>query len=330
MTVILRSLLTGWLILLSAQVSLAEPTADQFATALVAIESSIDADGRTVSVLGERRSGTGIVIDSQGLIVTVGYLLLEASEVTVSFYNGVQLPATVVTIDSVSGLALLRITDLHSNDLPTVMPVKLGQSSLLVKDDRVIVLPAGGLEVAASVRIHSQREFSAPWEYLLEEAIYTMPPVRNFSGAALINRDAELIGVGTLALQNITDSSDSDVPGNLFIPVDLLTTRLGAMLSSATAGNDKHHRPWLGLMLDESLSVTRVLDESPAMQAGVQVGDTILGINDSHVVSRTSLYTSLWSTRVADALTLLVSRAGTLTRIEVQPVDRSGWLDGGP
>jgi len=311
--------------------SIAEPTADQFATALVSIESTINPDGRTVALLGDNRSGTGVMIDSHGLIVTVGYLLLEASEVRISFYNGVQVPATVVAIDAQSGLALVQVAEGYAGELPDITPVKLGQSALVVKDDRVIVLPANGLEAAASVRIHSAREFSAPWEYLLENALYTMPPVRNFSGAALINREAELIGIGTLALQNITDSDDGTVPGNLFIPVDLLTSRLGTMLTQSVKQVEPSDRAWLGLMVDEMLSVTRVLDASPAMEAGIQAGDIILGINDNHVVSRANLYRSLWSTvSVADDVALLVSRAGKLTPLKAKPVYRSSWFVNAP
>ena len=327
MTVFLRLLLVlGVILLAAARLSIAQPTAEQFATAVVGIESSINPAGRTVPILGDSRSGTGVVIDSSGLIVTVGYLLLEASEVTVRFYNGEQLPASVVAIDSESGLALLQVSEAHSQDLPSITPISLGQSALLTRDERVIALPAGGLEVAASVRIHSLREFSAPWEYLLEEAIYTIPVLRNFSGSALINRDAELVGIGTLALQNVSVSEDTEVAGNLFIPVDLLTTRLGGMLSKTVADGDTQDRPWLGLMIDGSLSVTRVLENGPAMEAGVQVGDTIVGVNDHHVVSRANLYRTLWSTDVANELALLVSREGRLMPLDVTPVERGSWL----
>ena len=327
MTVILRPLLVlGIVLLAAARLSIAQPTAEQFATAVVAIESSINPAGRTVPILGYSRSGTGVVIDSRGLIVTVGYLLLEASEVTISFYNGEQLPASVVAIDSESGLALVQVSETHLQDLPAITPVSLGQPTLLARDDRVIALPAGGLEVAVSVRIHSLREFTAPWEYLLEEAIYTTPVLRNFSGSALINRDAELVGIGTLALQNVAVSDDAEVPGNLFIPVDLLTTRLGAMLSKTAAGSDTQDRPWLGLMIDGALSVTRVLENGPAMEAGVQVGDIILGVNDHHVVSRANLYRTLWSTDVTGEVALLVSREGSLTPLDVKPVERGSWL----
>ena len=308
-----------------AEPAAAEPTAEQFATALVTIESSINPDGHTVATLGDKRTGTGVVIDSSGLMVTVGYLLLEATEVTVTYYNGVRLPATVMANDRVSGLALLRVMEAHADDQPSVTPVKPGQSSRLAIDERVVVLPAGGLETAASVRVHSIREFSAPWEYLLERAIYTMPPVRNFSGAALINRDAELVGIGSLALRNIAESDTADVSGNLFIPVDLFAARLGVMLSAN--GSDAQELPWLGVMTDESLAVTRVLDNSPAMIAGIQADDSILGINDIHVRTRERLYRSLWTeVSVGDEMTLLVARTGKLISIAVKPAARSSWL----
>lgn len=310
--------------------SVAEPTADEFASAVVTIESSIAPDGRTTQILGDQRTGSGVVIDARGLIVTVGYLLLEATEITVTFQDGTSLPATLVANDTVSGLALVRVDD--SAELPVTTPIRLGRSSTLSSDERVIVLPSGGLDGAASVRIHSLREFSAPWEYLLDEAIYTSPPVRNFSGAALINRDAELIGVGTLALQNVATPGNatvtaSVVPGNLFIPVDLLKTRLGAMLSTSSWPDAANARPWLGLMIDSEVSVTRVLEGSPALRAGVEAGDIIVAIDDMHVQSREALYRALWSTMQIDVESeLLVARAGRLQTIKLTPVDRVSWL----
>jgi S1-C subfamily serine protease len=304
----------------------AEPTAEEFASALVTVQASIAPDGRTVPILGDQRTGSGVLIDTRGLIVTVGYLLLEATDITVTFQNGTAIPATLVANDTVSGLALLRADD--SAELPVTTPIRLGRSSTLASDERVIVLPSGGLDAAASVRIQSRRQFSAPWEYLLDEAIYTSPPVRNFSGAALINRDAELIGVGTLALQNITDSGSTAVPGNLFIPVDLLKSRLGAMLSSSWPDAD-NARPWLGLMIDSEVSVSRVLDGSPAQLAGVADGDIILAIDDVHVPSREALYRALWSAMQVDVESvLLVARAGRLQSLKLTPVDRVSWLVG--
>lgn len=309
-----------WLVLATPVVN-AEPTAEQFASAVVTVESSIYPAGRTVPMLGDNREGTGVLIDSQGLIVTVGYLLLEAAEITISFFNGAQLEAEVVSIDTASGLGLLRVMD--KSKLPQITPVRLGRSAIVAADDRVIVLPAGGLDDAASVRVHSVREFSAPWEYLLDDAIYTMPPVQNFSGALLINREAELIGIGTLALQDITESNSRDVPGNLFIPVDLLASRLGVLL---TRSAEDAARPWLGLMTNELLEVTRVLDEGPAMEAGVLSGDTIIGLNDSHVTSRSVFYRALWATTSAEDVALLVSREGRLITLNLKPIDRESWL----
>lgn len=322
-------LLTSFLLLcvalLAARLSFAEPTAERFATALVTVESSIDRDGRTVPMLGDARVGTGVVLDAQGLIVTAGYLLLEANEVTITFYDGTQAVATVVAIDSVSDLALLRVDQSISGDMPVLRPVRLGRSALVVTDERLVVLPAGGLEAAASVRVHSVREFAAPWEYLLDEAIYTMPPVQNFSGAALINRQAELVGIGTLALQDVATSAGVAVPGNVFIPTDLLTSRLGLMLAGQT--ENQPVRGWLGLMIDESLVVSRVFDGAPAMQAGVQAGDIVLGLNDTHVTSRADVYQSLWAMAPhTDDVQLLVSRDGRLLPLSVAPINRSDWL----
>ena len=75
----------------------------------------------------------------------------------------------------------------------------------------------------------SKREFVGNWEYLLDQAIFTSPPATNWSGAALVSRDLKLVGVGSLIVREAT-ADDSKLPGNVFVPIDLLKPILADLI----------------------------------------------------------------------------------------------------
>ena len=303
---------------------LAEPTATQFARSVVSIESTIEPTGRTVALLGSERSGSGAVVDSTGLIVTAGYLVLEATEVLVTFGNDKPVAAEIVVNDHATGLALLR-----SELPPEIVPLSLGDSGLIGIEDDVVVLPHGGTDAAHVTRVADIREFAGSWEYLIDRAIYTAPATRAFSGAALINRDAQLIGIGSLLLSNIYTEgahAESRVNGNLFIPVEHLQRSMGRFLNGQPSVNA---RPWLGTILNEAvpdLEIVRVAEESPAAVAGLQQRDKIISINNIRVTSMSDFYQQLWDQQMGDSVDLLIVRQDRVIPVEVTTADRSIWL----
>ena len=306
---------------------LAESTATQFARSVVKIESAIEPTGRTVAMLGSERSGSGVVLDSTGLIVTVGYLLLEAREILVTFGSDKPVAAEIVVNDHATGLALLT-----SELPPDIVPLSLGDSALIGIEDDVVVLPHGGTDVAHVTRVADIREFAGSWEYLIDRAIYTAPATRVFSGAALINRDAELIGIGSLLLSNVysggphAENRAQSVNGNLFIPVEHLQSSMGHFLNGQPSVDA---RPWLGTILNEAvpdLEIVRVAEESPAAMAGLQQRDKIISINNIRVTTMADFYQQLWDGQVGDSVDLLIVRQDRVMRVAVSTADRSIWL----
>src|SRR3954453_21308326 len=81
---------------------------DELVSAVVQVKTSIEPDGRTVDPLGREREGSGIVIDNDGLVLTIGYLMVEAYAAEVIDNNGRAVPATVVGYDHETGFGLLR------------------------------------------------------------------------------------------------------------------------------------------------------------------------------------------------------------------------------
>ena len=63
-------------------------------TAVVRVKTSIEPDGRTVATLGQKREGSGVLIDTEGLVLTIGYLMVEARRAEIGLQDGRTIPAT--------------------------------------------------------------------------------------------------------------------------------------------------------------------------------------------------------------------------------------------
>ena len=292
--------------------------ADAFFAAIVKIEARALPDARSTATLGTEREGTGVVIAKDGLVLTIGYLLVEADDVKIVDSRGHTLPARIVAYDPVTGLGLVRpITPLD------VTPLKLGDSSKLAEADPVLIVNNGGRSDATRAYVVSRRQFSGSWEYLLDSAIFTSPPTLNWSGAALIGTDGSLLGIGSLILRDATDT-DSHLPGNMFVPIEALKPILADLIKSGRRVGPA--RPWLGVAADEvqgRLVVVRVSPEGPADVAGIQQGDIILAVGGEGVRSQADFYRKLWARGAAGSeIPLRLLQGIDIHEVKVRSMDR--------
>src|SRR4051812_33069113 len=194
-------LLVLWASLATAGAAL--PAADQ-QQAIDALTRAVDAvvgvqvtaaeGARSAETLGRRRSGSGVVIGPDGLILTIGYLILEADSIQVTTQDKRVLPARAVAYDLATGFGLIR----PLLPLRGVQPVALGTAAGL-PDQAMLMAAMGGDERGlALTRLQSTRPFSGYWEYHIDSALFTSPPVGNHSGAPLFNQRGELLAIGSL------------------------------------------------------------------------------------------------------------------------------------
>ncbi len=267
----------------------AEPATDDIFKAVVRIKATIPKDADSAATLGPQREGNGITIDAEGTILTVGYLVREAEAIDVTDQSGKTVSAKLIAYDYDTGFGLLR-TDAALD----LSPVLIGQSATVNIGDPVIAIGYGE-EAVQAARVASRNEFAGYWEYLLEDAIYTVPPFTNFSGAALINREGKLVGIGFLYTQlQIPDLGQ--LPCNVFIPIDLLPPLLADLKN--TGRSRKEPRPWLGINAAESygrIFITKVTAGGPAEKAGVKKGDIILAVAGQEVGGLADFYRKIWS-----------------------------------
>lgn len=296
----------------------AEQAAQEILKAIVRVRSIVPEDARTAQSLGTEREGSGVVIDSNGHILTIGYLILEAESIEVVGPEGKPIDATFIGYDYATGFGLLR------TDKPlSVVPMELGQSSEVEEGAPVLVADHGGSDSVQAARVVSRREFAGYWEYLLEDAIYVAPPHPNFGGAALIGRDGRLLGIGSIFTQLVISGLGS-LPCNMFVPIDLLKPILSDLMS--TGRSREPSKPWLGLYVEESrgrVFVIRITPGGPAEQAGLKVGDIILTVDKREVKGLADFYRRVWTLGTAGIDVPLSILQGTQIRdITVHSADR--------
>ncbi len=202
-----------------------------------------------------------------------------------------------------------------------------GKAADVKKGDPVLVASAGGPRMMAAARVAAVREFAGSWEYLLDRAIFTSPPHPEWSGAALINREGKLVGVGSLILNDVTGDG-SGVKGNMFVPIDMLPPILADLTSAGRVPGPG--RPWLGVNAEPvngKLRVQRVTQGGPAEKAGLRKGDVIVGVGGEETATLNDFYRRVWARGAAGAVIPLdVMQENQKRRLEVESANRLDHL----
>ena len=297
---------------------------------IVRLTSNITEDSLSAKTLGTEREGSAILINNDRLLLTIGYLVLDADAIHLKPYDNEQTSAEIISYHHETGLALLRAqTDL------TIKPISIGGSNNIQAGDKLIVASYGGLNYSINVSIASRQEFSGSWEYMLDDAIFAVPTHPNWSGAALIDIEGNLCGVGSLWINDnekyLTDTNGEKTyrgPGNMFVPIDAFTPIYDELISTGTVYNKQ--RPWLGMYTAESLDkliVSGIIPNAPADMAGVKQGDLIETVNGEKVDSLSEMYKILWSLGSAGTRVILgVDRDGENIQITVTSDSRYNFM----
>ena len=295
--------------------------------AVVAVRASIPEDAFTASILGTERSGSGVVIRDNGLVLTIGYLVTEAETIWLTSIDGRATPGHVLAYDQETGFGLIQA--LGRLDLPAL---EFGRSAGVQRGDPVIFAAAGGRRHALAAEVVARQEFAGYWEYLIEDAIFTAPAHPLWGGAAVVSADGKLLGIGSLHVQH-ADGNQRGGSGaldvNMAVPIDAL----GPILDDLTIYGrpNRPPRPWLGAYFAEAdgggIVVAGLAKGGPAHRGGVHVGDAILAVSNERVSDLAGLYRLVWASGAAGIeIPFVVSRDGEQRAVRVRSGDRATFL----
>jgi S1-C subfamily serine protease len=290
--------------------------------AVVGVHTTIPEDRRSAQTLGSEREGHGIVIDDEGLVVTIGYLIMEADTITVTDSEGRAFPASIVGYDYESGFGLIR-TEVP----PSIKPMLFGDSDELSLRSEAYVAGVGGEKATLKVKVAGRREFAGYWEYLLDNAIFTVPAYPLWGGSALVGMDGTLLGVGSLLVQEALGPGSPAFPGNMYVPINRLKPVFDELVETGRLSTAP--RPWLGLYTVEhmgQLFVGGISEGGPADRAGLKRGDILQALNGDVLDDVGDFYKRLWASGpVGAVVTLRMERDSDAFEVMVRTGDRAKY-----
>jgi S1-C subfamily serine protease len=298
--------------------------------AVVGIRALVPPDAFTADILGTERVGHGALIRSDGLVLTIGYLITEAETVWINLGDQRTVPGHVLGYDQETGFGLVQA--LARLDVP-VLP--LGNSNKAEVGMRVVVAGAGGRNRSVAARIIAKQEFSGYWEYVLDEAIFTAPAHSFWGGTALIGPAGELLGIGSLQIQQAAQDTRGGATkqaddANMIVPIDLLKPIMDDLVTIGRPSRPA--RPWLGLYATElgsNVAILGVASRGPAEKSDLRSGDIVLAVGGTTVSDLAGLFRRVWALGEAGVtVPLTLNREGKTFDVAIRSTDRRRLLKG--
>ena len=293
---------------------------DRALEAVVGLHSLVPAEAFTAETLGTERAGNGVVIDSN-LVLTIGYLIMEAETVWIHRGDGKAVEGHVVGVDYETGFGLVQA--LGRLDLA---PLALGSSREARIGSRVVTGGAGGRAHSVAGNVIAREPFAGYWEYALDEAIFTFPAHPNWGGTALISPEGKLIGIGSLQIERAHEGKGEHL--NMVVPIDLLKPILDDLRKFGRV--NKPARPWLGLYsteIENKIVAVGIAPKGPAARAELKTGDVVLAVKGENVTSLASFYRKVWALGQAGVeVPLTLYREGVTFDVRVNSSDRAKFL----
>lgn len=289
--------------------------------ALVMLRAEVPEDAFTAQILGTERLGNGVVIGEDGLILTIGYLVTEASSVWITTAQGTVLAGHPLAYDQATGFGLVMPLGRLG-----VAPLARGSAALARVGDDVLIAGHGGRAHALKGKLFDKREFAGYWEYVLDEALFASPAHPQWGGSALIGADGKLLGVGSLLVEE--KRGEKSVQGNMYVPVDIVEPILEDLVKRGRAR--RAARPWLGMYTTEmgpKLVVAGLASGGPADRAGVKLGDVVVAVAGERPQGLADLFRRVWALGPAGVeIPITVARSGKRQDVSLASVDRSDIL----
>lgn len=277
-------------------------------------------------------SGSGVIISSDGYIVTNNHVIDDADEVSVTLNDGRTFDAEVIGVDPSTDIALIKIKE---KNLPSVQfansdQIKVGEWAVAVGNPfSLSSTVTAGIVSATARNINIMRDRTS-----IEAFIQTDAAVNpGNSGGALVDLHGNLIGINT-AIASPTGAYSGyafAVPSNIVNKVVADLKEYGVVqrgfIGAQIRGVNSMLAEEKGLTRTQGVYVDSLTENSSAAEAGIKVGDVIVAVNDHEITSSPQLLERLGRHRPGDKVALTIDRKGSEKRMIVTLKNRSGNTD---
>ena len=266
--------------------------------------------------------GTGIILTSDGYILTNSYMVQGVQQITVRLTDGRQLPGFVVGKDSFSDLAVLKV------DALDLVPARFGDSTALRVGDPVVAIgnPVGSTSGPMTDGIISAINADIPTGSSTMTLLQTNAIVSNESiGGPLINCYGQIIGINTNCAANVLSVSDT---ARISYALDSITIKhVADQLIAQGFVSGRVHLGIQGHEIDEfyenyydipqGIFITALDEESVLYQKGVREGDILLNLANTRILDFDTLNSLLSRLDEGQEVTAVVYRDGTTYQLKV-------------
>jgi S1-C subfamily serine protease len=288
----------------------------KMAPSVVALSVTAPEEAPSSARLGAQRAGSGVIFDERGYVVTVSYLVLDASQIEARTRDGSAIEARLIGVDLDTGLAVVQLRG--AGPWPAAV---LGDSRDMMQG---VVAGTVGVDednelVHAQATLTGVRRFSAFWEYMLPRAFIVSPAVSSWGGSAMVDERGELVGIVSLRLGEDPAYVNMAIPLETFVPVKDEIIAAGRVSS-------RRPRPWIGLHTranPDGVFVDGFNEAGPARSAGFRKGDRIIGVNGVGVRTQEEFYEQMWRRQAGDTIEVAVHREDAVRVIPVRSIDRT-------
>jgi putative serine protease PepD len=264
----------------------------------------------------QQAQGSGFVYDTNGRIITNQHVVEGATSISVRFWNGKTYKAEVVGSDPSTDLAVIKV------DAPAsvLTPLTLADSNAVAVGDNVVAIGSPfGLENTVTSGIVSalHRQMTSPNNFSIDDSIQTDAAINHGnSGGPLLDAEAQVIGVNA---QIESDSGGNDGVG-FAIPSNTVESIVSELISTGKA-----EHAYLGVSVETvnaSVRITEVRSGTPAADAGLQSGDTIVSVDGKRIVSGDGLTSAISAKKPGDTVSITYSRGGQSHSVKIELASR--------
>jgi putative serine protease PepD len=264
----------------------------------------------------QQAQGSGFVYDSNGRIITNQHVIEGATSISVRFWNGKTYKAELVGSDPSTDLAVIKV------DAPAsvLTPLTLADSDAVAVGDNVVAIGSPfGLENTVTSGIVSalHRQMTSPNNFSIDDSIQTDAAINHGnSGGPLLNAEAQVIGVNA---QIESDSGGNDGVG-FAIPSNTVKSIVSELISTGKA-----EHAYLGVSVETvngAVRITEVRTGTPAADAGLQSGDTIVSVDGKRIVSGDGLTSAISAKKPGDSVSITYSRGGQSHTVKIELASR--------